>query len=339
MEEMMKLYGMPRRSSHQENSRISIKTHFLTALASLFVVFTSETLANPSEIRIPGDRTFPESITSANDGTIYIGSMAQGQILRVPPGAATAEPWIKQGTNGLISVVGVLADDRSGTLWACSSDLTKMGVSFPGSPAETTLKAFDLKAGTPKGSYPFPGGKGFCNDIAIGRDGAAYVTDTLNPRILRLKQGATQFETWVEDPIFGTEGANLDGIAFGGDNNLYVNTFEGGKLFRVSVGSDNSAGAIAELRPSQPLDHPDGLRLLEGQTFLMIEGAGRLDRVEIKGETANLTVLKEGMNGPASLTKVGDTVWALEGQLNLLFDPSKANIKPNPFRAIAVPLK
>jgi sugar lactone lactonase YvrE len=339
MEEPMKLQKLLARSSPQGKHRAFFTPHFSAVLLSLLIAFSRVALADPSEIRIPGDRAFPESITSTADGTIYIGSMALGQVYRVPPGADTAEPWIKQGTNGLISVVGVLADDRSGTLWVCSSNMTGMGVSFSGSPAETSLKAFDLKTGTPKGSYPFPEGKGFCNDVAIGRDGAAYVTDTIIPRILRLKQGAAQLETWVENPVFGTTGANLDGIAFGGDNNLYVNTFEGFKLFRVNVDADNSAGAITELRTSQPLDHPDAIRPLGGQTFLMIEGAGRLDRVEISGDAAKLTVLKDGMNGPVSVTQIGNTAWALEGQLELLFDPSKSNTKPDPFRAIAVPLK
>lgn len=71
----------------------------------------------------------------------------------------------------------------------------------------------------------------------------------------------------------------------------------------------------------------------------MVEGAGRLDRVEISGDTAKLTVLKDGLKGPASVTRVGDTAWVLEGQLDLLLNPSKSGIKPDPFRAIAVPLK
>jgi sugar lactone lactonase YvrE len=334
----MKIYKILSQARLMKKRPLRQVSRTTAALLILLVAFAGTPLAAPSEIHIPGDRAFPESITSAADGTIYIGSMALGQVYRVQPGADTAEPWIKQGTNGMISVVGVLADDQSGTLWVCSSNMTEMGVSFPNSPAETSLKAFDLQSGTPKGSYPFPEGKGFCNDIAIGRDGAAYVTDTIIPRILRLKQGAAQLETWVENPIFGTEGANLDGIAFGGDNNLYVNTFEGFKLFRVNIGADNSAGAIIEIKTSQPLDHPDTIRPLGGQAFLMIEGVGRLDRVDISGDTAKITVLKDGMNGPVSVTQIGNIAWALEGQLKLLFDPSNS-VKPEPFRAIAVPLK
>lgn len=71
----------------------------------------------------------------------------------------------------------------------------------------------------------------------------------------------------------------------------------------------------------------------------MIEGAGRLDRVTIDGDQATIDVLKSGLNVPVSVTKIGNTAWALEGQLNLLFDPAKKGVKPQPFRALAVPLK
>jgi sugar lactone lactonase YvrE len=200
------------------------------------------------------------------------------------------------------------------------------------------LKAFDLKTGALKGSTTFPGGTGFCNDIAIGRDGAAYVTDTINPRILRLKPGVKEFEVWIENPVFGTKGYNLDGIAFGGDGHLYVNTYEGGKLFRVAVRSDGSAGDVTEVEASTLLDHPDGLRHVKGNTFLMIEGAGRLDRITVDGNTAKAEVLKDGMKAPVAVTQVGDVAWALEGQLGVLFDPKQKGSAPAPFRAYAVPL-
>jgi sugar lactone lactonase YvrE len=293
--------------------------------------------AGPSEINIPGNHVFPESITSTSDGTIYISSLGDGMIFKVPPGGATAEPFVAPGPN-LMSVIGVLADEKSGTLWACSSDLTGAGVTTPGGSGPPALKAFDLKSGAPKGSITFPGGTGFCNDIAIGRDGAAYVTDTINPRILRLKPGAKEFEVWIENPVFGTKGYNLDGIAFGGDGHLYVNTYEGGKLFRVAVKSDGNAGEVTEIEASMALDHPDGLRLLKDNTFLMIEGAGRLDRITINGSTAKAEVLKDGMKGPVAVTQVGDTAWALEGQLGVLFDPAQKGTSPAPFRAYAVAL-
>jgi sugar lactone lactonase YvrE len=293
--------------------------------------------AAPSEILIPGDHVFPESITSTGDGTLYISSLGDGMIFRVPPGSATAEPFVPQGAN-LMSVIGVLADEKTGTLWACSSDITAAGVKTPSGNGPPALKAFDLTSGAPKGSITFPGGSGFCNDIAIGRDGGAYVTDSINPRVLYLKPGASEFETWIESPIFGTKGYNLDGIAFGEDGHLYVNTYEGGKLFSVAVKEDGSAGDVTEIKTSTPLDHPDGLRLLKDKTFLMIEGGGRLDRITFDGGAAKIEVLKDGMKLPVGVTQLGDVAWALEGQLDVLLDPAKKGSSPAPFRAIAVPL-
>lgn len=216
----------------------------LLAIAFTFAASALATAA-PAEIHIPGDHVFPESLTSTRDGTVYIGSFTEGTVFRARSGAATAEAWIKPGTNGLLSVLGVLADQRSKTLWVCSSDLSGMGIVVPSeSEKQTALKSFDLETGTPKGSVALPGPGSLCNDIAIASDGSAFVTDSLHPRILRLKPGANQFEVWVENDIFGIKGPNLDGIAFGGDRQLYVNTYEGGKLFRVAV-CDGSAGTAS----------------------------------------------------------------------------------------------
>lgn len=73
--------------------------------------------------------------------------------------------------------------------------------------------------------------------MAPGADkGEVYVTNTLAPEILRLRPGAKALEIWASDPVFdaGPKGAGLDGIAFGADGHLYVNTFSKGELFRWS---------------------------------------------------------------------------------------------------------
>ena len=85
----------------------------------------------------PGDRM--------RDGTIYAGSLYEGGIFRVPPGAVTAERWIKPGANDSMNTLGVLADEKAGVLWVCSSDLTAFGVKPPAG-EKPAAKAFDLKA-------------------------------------------------------------------------------------------------------------------------------------------------------------------------------------------------
>ncbi len=285
-------------------------------------------------IKIPGEKTYPESITSTADGSVIIGSLGSGEIWRTKPGADSAELWIKAGTNDMLSVLGVLADDRTNTLWACSSNLSEMGVKVGAEKAAVALKSFDLASGAPKESIPLPGDRSFCNDIVVAGDGTLYVTDSFNPHILRLKPGATQFEVWATDPRFGVKtGAGLDGIAIGADGNVYTNTFNGGGLFQIEMHKDGSAGKVTQLQTTRPLVLPDGLRSY-GDKLLMIEGEGRLDLVSVDGDKARIEVLKDGYKAPVSVTKVGQTLWVLEGQLPHLFDPKTG--KPDPFQATSV---
>ena len=102
---------------------------------------------------------------------------------------------------------------------------------------------------------------------------------------------------------------------------------------------DGAAGAVTALKPSRSLTNPDGLRRYGEGKFLMAEGGGTVDLVTVAGDEARIETLKDGLAGPVSVTQVGDTAWAAEGQLKYLFDPALKGNKPNlPFRLVAVPL-
>ena len=296
--------------------------------------------AAPTEVALPGDHAFPESLSSTKDGTLFVGSIAEGGIFKVKPGADKAELWIKPGANGSRSTFGVLADEASNTLLACSNDVSGFGIPGPGTAKGSALAAFDLTTGEAKGSTPLPGSKAFCNDIALGPDGSAFVTDSANPHILRLKPGGGEFEVWASDPQFAPpeQGAGLDGIAIGADGAVYVNKFTAGGLFKVAV-KDGRAGEVTALQTSRKLTLPDGLRAYGNDTFLMVEGGGSLDLVTVKGRVAEISTIKDGFGGPVSVTQVGGTAWVAEGQLGHLFDPEMKKQQPKlPFHLYAVPL-
>jgi sugar lactone lactonase YvrE len=283
------------------------------------------------------DKSFPESVTSTKDGTLYAGSFNNGGVVKVAPGGK-AEQFVKPGANGSRSTLGVLADEKSGTLFVCSNDLAGLGVKGPSDAKGSVLATFDLKTGADKGSFPLGAAPSLCNDIVVGNDGTAFITDSLAPNIYSLKPGAAKLEVWATDPAFAPakDGVGLDGIAIGADGNIYLTTYIPAKLFRVMV-KDGKAGSVTELKPSRALDHADGMRAF-GDGFLVIEGAGRLDRVTVKGDAAQVDVVQDGLTEPVSVTQIGNTGWVAEGKLSYIIGPNKDK-DPGPFTLKPVSLK
>jgi sugar lactone lactonase YvrE len=306
----------------------------LGAAGLILLMFGTARAETP--IGVP-DKSHPESVTATSDGTLYIGSFNQGGVIRAAPGGKT-EQFISPGANGTRSVLGVLADEKSRTLYVCSNDLSGSGVAGPGETKGAWLKTFDLATGAPKASFQLKDPKSLCNDIAIGGDGTAYVTDSFAPTVYSLKPGGTALDVWATDPLLAPakDGVGLDGIAVGSDGSLYVTTFIPAKLFRIAI-KDGKAGEVTELKPSRPLDHADAMRAFGGD-FLLVEGAGRLDKVTVTGDEARVDVIKDGLSEPVSVTQVGNTGWIAEGKLSYLIGPNKGK-DPGPFAITPVPLK
>lgn len=311
---------------------------WLVVALLLLNVIANETKADTVKpVAVLGDQAFTESITAGPDGTLYLSSIAMGGVQRIKPGADRAEQWIVPGTYETRSTFGVYVDAKSSTLWVCSNDVSAFGIPGPGSVTGSHLVAFDLATGEGKSRYKLPGSATLCNDMVLSDDGALYVTNTAAPQIFRLRPGATELELFVEDAqMQPSKDPAIDGIAFGSDGNLYVNTYGLGEFFRVDV-KNGKAGAVTKLTPSRPLKNPDGLRQLDGQTFLMVEaGAGTLDRVTVAGDKLTVETLKDGLDGPAALIKVGDTIWVAEGKHAHLF-AAKENGPPKlPFHIVPV---
>src|SRR5271156_1325601 len=159
-----------------------LRKYALRATAVLLIAASSYAAQSITEITLPGTLVFPESITSTADGTLIVGSLGHGNVLRIAPGTATVEEWIKPGAGGLNQVLGVYADEKGKTLWVCSNNLENKGEA-------TAAMAFDLKTGAPKGTYRLPGDGTLCNDIAVGADGTTYVTDTRQGTVVMVKRG------------------------------------------------------------------------------------------------------------------------------------------------------
>lgn len=156
----------------------------------------------------------------------------------------------------------------------------------------------------------------FCNDIATTADGTAYAADTLGGRVARTVEGSDTLQDWVVAENL----AGADGLSFGPDGMLYVNSVSSGKLLRVDVASDGTAGSVTELKLSAELKGPDGMRFGDdGVLYVAENAAGRVTAVTIDGDNATISPLSADIyDFPAAVTKVGDTLWVLESKIGKL---------------------
>ena len=301
----------------------------LAAAAALAA--TSACAQRSGDIRIDDTAVFPESVTSTAAGAVYAGS-TKGNVYRALPNEQLATAWIKTSPeNGILAILGVLADEASKTLWLCSAP------NFFGperSQGVSALMAFDLDTGAKKGEYAFPPPASVCNDIAIARDGTAYATDTQNGRLFKLAKGGSTLTLYGEDRAL----VGVDGIAFAEDGTMYVNNVRSNQIIRVAD-NNGAMGALTVLELSEPISGPDGFRPLGGNRFLQAEGnTGRVSVVRIEGNRAVIEVLSDEFVSTPGATAVGNTAYVLESNIRYLTDPSLRGQDPGPFVIHAVPI-
>jgi hypothetical protein len=319
----------------QGGSKVITRIAAAVASSVLFATCAAAAASRPAvDVVIDDTAVYPESVTSMSDGTLINGSV-KGIVYRAQRTETKATPWIRSTPeNGMLSVLGVLADEKAKTLWLCSAAMPVPGAP-PAAGKPSALMAFDLASGKQKGVYPFPAPQSACNDVTIDKDGTAYASDTPNGRIFRLAKGAKALDLYAQDDKL----KGIDGIVFGGDGTLYANIVSRGALVRIDRKADKSFAGITELTLSEPVKGPDGFRLISGKRFVLAEGtSGRIDEVTIDGDKAQIKVLREGLISPPGVTVVGSTVFAIEGKISYLMDPKLRGQDPGTFKAYAIPL-
>ncbi len=306
---------------------------FATVALTCLLAACSTPPSKLPNIQIMDTGVFPESISSSYDGTVYSGS-TKGIIYRALPGSAQANAWITHNDqNGLLSILGVLVDEKSNSLWVCSApnffgpELSK-GVS--------ALKAFDLTSGRLKGSFDFPEpANSVCNDITIEADGSAYASDTTNGRIFRHRPGGSKLELVGADPLL----VGIDGLAFTGDGKFFVNNVRTNKIYRVALKPDGNMGSLTPIQINDTLGGPDGMRLIRDNHLILAESTiGRLSILSIVGDKGTMKILRDDLESSPGATVVGETVYVAKSSIKYLLQPELKGKEPPPAILYAVPL-
>jgi sugar lactone lactonase YvrE len=263
----------------------------------------------PLALALPAGFELPNGIAVAADGTLFVGSMTSGRIIRLTPGAATWETLFA-GSAAVFACGSLRLDERRGLLWGTSPDLE-------GSRGARVF-ALDVATGHLRRLLLLPDG-GFANDLAVDPGGGIYVTDSKRARVLHLGPDADRFAIVAEDPRFRVEPDQYGpaGIALAADGSLIIGLFSSGRLFRIAPRS----GGIEPIALPRALENPDGLALGPDGRLIVLEGAhatgdGKLLAIDIaiSGATdpSSIETLAAGLANPGNVSVRDGWIWLTE---------------------------
>jgi sugar lactone lactonase YvrE len=317
-----------------------LKTFLSTAALVVFVSSSVQSIAAPAQvlppIELPGDFQYPNGIARASDGTLYVGSVTSGRILRINPQGKSEAFFV--GSDEIFAATSLRLDERRGILWGTSPDF--LGV--PGANGETIRRphrifAIDTRTGKVLRVTLMPDG-GFGNDMALDADGGVYLTDSSRPRIYYLAPGAAQLQIWAEDTRWATKEIGLSGIARRPDGVMVVGLFSGGELFKV-VQESQGRVKVEAIPLARKLENPDGMQFAPDGRLLVTEGAiasgnGRLLRIDVLSpgtQPKSVETIATDIESPVNLTVAGRDVWVTEARIRHRLLPGREKDIPNRF--------
>ena len=215
---------------------------------------------------------FAEGVAVGLDGSIYIGSIRHGRILRWRPNGSTED--LVPATDSLWAVSGLAIAPDGQSLWATSNAIPQMAgfdstMDGRSELVQLTLNGTGILARRPVGQ---DAGGAMLGDLLIGPSGEVYASDTRGQAIWRLVPGMLAPEVIARHPLIRSP----QGMVMASDGStLLVADYSHG-LLRV----DPATGAVV------PLSVPAGMSVLSvdglarhGPDLIAIQNGGVVPRV------------------------------------------------------------
>jgi hypothetical protein len=280
--------------------------------------------AGPADLDLldlPSAAYYPESLAVAPDGTLFVGSLALGEIVRFAPGQDVGTVFVPAGSVAK-GYTGLLVDPASNSLLACAVDLSFKTLGF--------VQRYDLANGSVQATFTFADGGlpdggvnpyfALPNDMAFDGSHRLYVTDSFGGRVYAVPDIATaaNLEVWAADATLLPAAPNTfgaDGISWDGSSNFYVNNNSSGALIRIPLNPDGTAGTAAPVAVTPALSHPDGQRQLNATTIVLVDNSGTMNELTLSGSSAANVELANGLDAPTSLVKYESFYWVTDGQI------------------------
>jgi hypothetical protein len=215
----------------------------------------AEKMPNTITMKTPG--LVPEGVEyDTKNKRFLVGSIAQGTVF-VVANDGTLTPFIKDPD--LKSSIGIEVDEARNRLLVPNSDGSVFGGKSAG---QAKLGVYDLGSGKRLAMVdlaavgPSDAKSHFANDVAVGPDGSAYVTDTM-ARVIYKVTPQYVASVFVPSAAFGSaQQFALNGIALHPTGYLLVAESAGGDLYKVPLQKPET---LSKVKLPEPVSGADGL--------------------------------------------------------------------------------
>ena len=285
----------------------------------------------PTRYVLPGSTVFPEGIAyDEQTQRVFVSSTTDGTVFAGRSSDETLSPFLAPGGDGRTTAIGVEVD-ADGRLWVAGGGT---GLVFVYDANSGALIA-KLTAGT---------APTFINDIAVDRNGVAYITDSQSPVLYRATPNATggyTIERWLPlagTPIAYTTGFNLNGIVVSSSGQyLFTVQSNTGKLYRIDIETKE----IVQLDVGgATFPAGDGLWVHGNALYVLQNQQERITKIQVQPNQAAGTVVSQTTDDsfqfPTSLVGARGRMLVVNSQ----FDRRGATAPPPvlPFTVSVVPI-
>lgn len=262
----------------------------------------------------------PDTIVAERGGIVPEGieyDPTQGRLLSGSLNEGSVFHWHADGTleavvtdEDLVSSVGIQVDTDRNRLLVTNSDRA----AFQGGPGQAMLGIYDLASGERQAmadlaALDTEAGEDagfFANDVAVGNDGTAYVTETMQNVLYRVSPDG---EASIFHRFEPREGLGLNGIVHHPDGYLLV--AGGATLFKVPV---DDPSALTEVALPEEITGQDGMVWgPDGNLVIVSNNQSRAVALESTDDWATAQLAGVGSVGSQITTAavVGDEIYVV----------------------------
>jgi sugar lactone lactonase YvrE len=224
-------------------------------VASALSPFAVAADAAPTAITLKAPGSLPEGVEyDSKNKRFLVGSLSEGTVYSIA-NDGTRKPFIQDPD--LKSSVGIEVDEERNRLLVANSDAAV----FRGQAAgQAKLGIYDLTSGKRiamidlAAAGPKDAKSHFANDVAVGKDGSVYVTNTM-ARVI-YKVDAKNTASVLVPNSFGAGQVMLNGIEAHPSGYLLVADSTAGELYKVPL---SNPGSLTKVKLPEPVTGADGI--------------------------------------------------------------------------------